>query len=141
VPGASIAIELEIGKDVLPSEMVASLKNATASLARANAKLGISATIGAVMIDQEGWGTWNAAVITAKNDAVYNATASVFGQDVNIQYYGRGLSDVTDSEPTGFWDTGWYTLDEIDDRQLSTSLCERDTSLVCACSLFFVALM
>ena len=96
--------------------------NATATLARANAKLGTHATIGAVMVDQEGWGSWDPVVITAKNDAVYNASAQVFGADVNLQYYGRGLSDVTDSIPSGYRDTGWYTLNEIDDRQLSTSL-------------------
>ena len=122
VEGASIAVQMEIGKDISPAEMVASLKNATASLRRANSKLGTNATIGAVMVDQEGWGSWDPAFITAKNDAVYNASAEVFGPDVNIQYYGRGLSDVNDDEPSGYWDTGWYTLNEIDDRQLSTSL-------------------
>jgi len=53
---------------------------------------------------------------------VYNITSSIFGPDVNIQYYGRGLSALNDGFPSGFWDTGWYTLDEIDNRQLSTSL-------------------
>lgn len=107
VPGASIAVVLEIGKTVKPANMVEQLKNATASLARANAKLQMNATIGAVMVDQEGWGSWDKAVITAKNDAVYNASALVFGADVNIQYYGRGLSGVNDLSPGGFWDTGW----------------------------------
>ena len=41
------------------------------------------------------------------SDDVYNATASVFGNSIDIQYYGRGLSDVDDGSPSGFWDTGW----------------------------------
>lgn len=63
---ATIAIQLEIGAD--PSEhgvgyspvrptntMLQQLRNATAALARANAKLKTAAKIGTIMVDQEGW--------------------------------------------------------------------------------------
>ena len=32
--------------------------------------------------------------ITRNNDEVYNVSSSVFGEDVNIQYYGRGMATV-----------------------------------------------
>ena len=38
---------------------------ATANLQQANARLGSNATIGTVMVDQEGWGTWDPQKITA----------------------------------------------------------------------------
>ena len=65
VPGATIAVQLEIGQDVSPADMVASLRNASANLERTNTRLGANATIGTVMVDQEGWGTWDPQKITA----------------------------------------------------------------------------
>lgn len=110
--------------------MKASLLNATAALARANKKLGTDAKIGTVMVDQEGWGSSPPAVVTHNNDLVYNASASVFGKDVNVQYYGRGMSSLHDAFPNGYWEPSWYTMDEIDNRQLSVpmyTLPERST--------------
>jgi hypothetical protein len=110
--------------------MRASLLNATAALARANKKLGMNATIGTVMVDQEGWGSSPPAVVTHNNDLVYNATASVLGKDVNIQYYGRGMSSLHDGFANGYWEPSWYTMNEIDNRQLSVpmyTLPERST--------------
>ena len=104
--------------------MLAQLRNATSSLERANRKLGQNASIGAVLIDEEthGRNMSNPSSNTRFNDRVYNVTSSVFGRDVDIQYYGRGLSDISDQHSNGWWDTAWYTLDEIDNRQLSTNL-------------------
>ena len=125
---AIIAIQLMTahrGSHQLPTnaDMLAQLHNATSSLERANRKLGQNASIGAVLIDEENhWNTSDPNAITHFNDRVYNVTSSVFGRDVNIQYYGRGLSGISDEHSDGWWDTDWYTLDEIDNRQLSTSL-------------------
>ena len=126
---ASIAIQLitaHRGSPQLPTsaDMLAQLHDATRSLKRANLKLGANASIGAVLIDEESHGRnmSNPSEITQFNDRVYNVTSSVFGRDVDIQYYGRGLSAVSDEHSDGWWDTAWYTLSEIDNRQLSTSL-------------------
>eukprot|EP01046_Picozoa_sp_COSAG06_P006313 COSAG06_NODE_295_length_18175_cov_9.088017_19_plen_233_part_00 len=57
--------------------MLAQLHNATAALARANAKLGTSATIGTVMVDQEGWGSGaTPAEVTLNNNEVYNVSGA-----------------------------------------------------------------
>lgn len=124
---ATIAVQLEIaaasgglGSPVRPTNtMLQQLQNATAALARANAKLGTNATIGTVMVDQEGWGSIDRSEVTKNNDEVYHVAAKVFGPDVNIQYYGRGMATANDGSPSGFWEPGWYSLDEIDNRQLS----------------------
>ena len=66
---ATIAIQLETGTD---AHMLSQLRTATTALARANKKLGLNASIGCVMVDQEShWGTWNTTIITARNDAVH----------------------------------------------------------------------
>jgi hypothetical protein len=125
---ATIAIQLEIGKEKLGSPirpgntMIAQMRNATAALARANKKLGTHASIGTVMVDQEGWGASSPTVVTQNNDAVYNASALVFGKNVNIQYYGRGMASLNDWFASGFWEPAWYSLQEIDNRQLSVPL-------------------
>ena len=123
---ASIAVQLDIsvsGGVADGDDMQSQLRNATAALARANAKLGARATIGTVMVDQEGWGSGaSAATVTKNNDIVYTSAAAIFGKDVNIQYYGRGMATGNDNSPGGFWEPAWYTMDEIDNRQLSVSL-------------------
>ena len=127
---ATIAVQLEIGvktgvlaSPVRPSDtMVAALTNATRAVARANAKLGTDARIGTVMVDQEGWGTANLTQITLNNDVVYAHCVSVLGADVDIQYYGRGMHTLNDDSASGFWTPDWYSLDEVDNRQLSVSL-------------------
>ena len=123
---ASIAVQLDIsvsGGVADGDDMQRQLRNATAALARANAKLGIKATIGTVMVDQEGWGSGaSPATVTKNNDIVYTSAAAIFGKDVNIQYYGRGMATGNDKSPGGFWEPAWYTMDEIDNRQLSVSL-------------------
>jgi hypothetical protein len=48
--------------------------------------------------------------VTNNNDAVYHACAAVFGTDVNIQYYGRGMATSNDASPGGFWQPAWYFL-------------------------------
>jgi hypothetical protein len=86
---ATIAIQLEIEGDPTgcatcnPSmprpaaTMEQQLRNASAALARANARLGTHAVIGTVMVDQEGWGTTGPEGVTRNNDEVYNTTAKV----------------------------------------------------------------
>ena len=122
---ATIAVQLEIGaappdhtrrtgarsglgSPVRPTDtMLAQLRNATTALARANAKLGTKAVIGTVMVDQEGWGAATKAEITRNNDKVYNVSSQVFGEDVNIQYYGRGMAAANDGSANGFWEPEW----------------------------------
>ena len=117
---ATIAVQLEIGRrppaankggvgsPVRPTDtMLAQLRNASAALARANAKLGTKAVIGTVMVDQEGWGAATRAEITRNNDEVYHVSSQVFGEGVNIQYYGRGMAAAHDGSPSGFWEPEW----------------------------------
>jgi hypothetical protein len=131
--GATIALQLEIAaagttlgmlsSPVRPSDtMRQQLRNATAALERANARLGTNASIGTVMVDQEGWGSSTPDQVTKNNDAVYHACVAEFGKDINIQYYGRGMASANDAQPGGFWQPAWYTMEELDNRQLSTSL-------------------
>jgi hypothetical protein len=56
--------------------------------------------------------------------AVYLTTYTAFGVVVCARSIdGRGMATVNDgSGPDGFWEPAWYSMDEIDNRQLSCVL-------------------
>ena len=56
--------------------------------------------------------------------AVYLTTYTAFGVVVCAHSIdGRGMATVNDgSGPDGFWEPAWYSMDEIDNRQLSCVL-------------------